>query len=154
MPVKSASKSDVLFMRRALVLARRGQGKVSPNPLVGCVIVKSGQVIAEGWHKRYGGDHAEVDALKKAGAKAKGATMFVTLEPCSHWGKTPPCVEAVLAAGIRKVVVATSDPNPVNNGRSLRILRRKGIEVVLGVCADEARALNPGFIKYITTGLP
>ena len=150
----SLISNDVHVMKRAIALARRGLGHTSPNPMVGCVIVKGGKVIAEDWHKFCGSAHAEVGALKKAGARARGATMYVTLEPCSHWGRTPPCVEAILKAGIRKVVVPMADPNPVNNGKSLRILRAKGIKVVTGVCEKEARALNSAFIKYITTGRP
>ena len=133
---------DIKFMRRAMELARRAEGRTSPNPLVGCVIVKKGSVIAEGWHKVYGADHAEVDALKKAGAKARGAVMYVTLEPCAHWGKTPPCVDAVMAAGIRKVVVAMQDPNPLTNGKSIRQMRQHGIEVVTDVCRHEACAAS------------
>jgi diaminohydroxyphosphoribosylaminopyrimidine deaminase/5-amino-6-(5-phosphoribosylamino)uracil reductase len=147
-------KNDIYYMRRAIAMARKAIGRTSPNPLVGCVIVKSGKVIAEGWHKFCGGAHAEVDALKKAGTGAKGATMYVNLEPCSHWGRTPPCVEAILKAGIKKVVVAMVDPNPVNNGKSLRILQAKGVKVVTGVCEEEAKALNTAFVKYITTRMP
>ncbi|NTV28495.1 MAG: bifunctional diaminohydroxyphosphoribosylaminopyrimidine deaminase/5-amino-6-(5-phosphoribosylamino)uracil reductase RibD [Candidatus Omnitrophica bacterium] len=146
--------SDDKFMRRALVLAGRGRGKTSPNPMVGCVIVRGGRVVSEGWHRFCGGDHAEVMALRKAGARAKGATMYVTLEPCSHWGRTPPCVDAVLSAGIRKVVVAMVDPNAVNNGKSLRMLRKAGVEVVTGVGAEEAARLNQAFVKYMKTGMP
>jgi len=146
--------ADQQYMRRAIRLAMRAAGKTSPNPLVGCVIVKAGRVIAGGWHKVCGGDHAEVDALKKAGARAKGATMYVTLEPCAHWGRTPPCAEAVIAAGIKKLVVAMTDPNPLTNGKSLQKIRRAGIDVVSGVLADEARAMNRPFIKYITRKMP
>ena len=146
--------SDQKFMQRAIILAKRAAGRTSPNPLVGCVIVKSGKVVAEGWHKACGGDHAEADALKKVGAKARGATMYVTLEPCSHWGRTPPCVDAVLAAGIRKVVVAMQDPNPLVNGRSIRKMRSRGLEVVTGVCTADARDMNLAFIKYISKKMP
>ena len=145
---------DIKFMQRAIILAKRATGRTSPNPLVGCVIVKNGKVIAEGWHKVCGADHAEVDALKKAADKARGATMYVTLEPCSHWGRTPPCVDAVLAAGIKKVVVAMKDPNPLTNGRSIRKMRARGLEVVTGVCAVEARDMNLAFIKYILKKMP
>ena len=146
--------SDQKFMQRAIMLAKRAAGRTSPNPLVGCVIVKSGKVVGEGWHKACGGDHAEVDALKKAGAKARGAVLYVTLEPCSHWGRTPPCVDAVLAAGIRKVVVAMQDPNPLVNGRSIRKMRSRGLEVVTGVCTAQARDMNLAFIKYILKKMP
>lgn len=145
---------DTRFMLRALELAKQGRGKVSPNPMVGCVIVKQGRIIAEGWHERYGGDHAETSALKKAGAGAKGAVMYVTLEPCAHWGKTPPCSDAVLAAGIRKVVIAMVDPNPLTRGKSVRRLRRAGVTVEVGVCGDDALALNRSFTKYISGGTP
>ncbi len=145
---------DLKFMQRAIALAKRATGRTSPNPLVGCVIVKSGKVVAEGWHKACGGDHAEVDALKKAGVRAKGATMYVTLEPCAHWGRTPPCVDAVLAAGITKVVVAMKDPNPLTNGKSIRKMRAQGIEVVTGVCLSEAEEMNLAFIKYILKKMP
>ncbi len=147
-------KDDIFYMQQAIALANRAVGKTSPNPIVGCVIVKSGKVVAKGWHKRCGADHAEVDALKKAGEKARGATMYVTLEPCSHWGRTPPCVDAVLKAGIKKIVVAMIDPNPTNNGKSLKILKKYGVTVVLGVCGDEARMMNRPFIKYITQKMP
>ncbi|NLE65363.1 MAG: bifunctional diaminohydroxyphosphoribosylaminopyrimidine deaminase/5-amino-6-(5-phosphoribosylamino)uracil reductase RibD [Elusimicrobia bacterium] len=146
--------SDAYFMQRAIHLARKAEGKTSPNPLVGCVIVRNGRVVAEGWHKKCGADHAEVMALKKAGASARGATLYVTLEPCSHWGRTPPCVEAILNAGISRVVAAMRDPNPVNNGRSFRRFKRARVEVLVGVCEEEARALNPGFLKVMTAGLP
>ena len=145
---------DIFYMRRALMLAGKGRGAVSPNPMVGCVIVKAGRIIAEGWHKGYGGDHAEVEALKQAGIKAKGSVMYVTLEPCSHWGHTPPCVDAVLAAGIKKVVMAMTDPNRLTNGKSAAKLRDAGIDVVVGVCEADARAMNAPFIKYISTKTP
>jgi diaminohydroxyphosphoribosylaminopyrimidine deaminase/5-amino-6-(5-phosphoribosylamino)uracil reductase len=146
--------SDLQFMQRAVMLAKRATGRTSPNPLVGCVIVKNGKLIAEGWHKVCAGDHAEVDALKKAGVKTKGATMYVTLEPCAHWGRTPPCVDAVLAAGIKKIVVAMKDPNPLTNGKSIRKMRSRGLEVVTGVGASEARDMNLAFIKYISKKMP
>ena len=145
---------DVDYMNRALALAKRGLGRTSPNPLVGCVIVKKGRIIAEGWHKNFGAHHAEVEALKKAGIRARGATMYVTLEPCSHWGKTPPCLKAVLEAGIKRVVVAMKDPNPVNNGRSLQALGARGVQVVSGVCEDKAKDMNAAFTKFITRKLP
>ncbi len=145
---------DQQYMRRAITLARRAQGKTSPNPMVGCVIVKAGRVIAEGWHKVYGGDHAEVNALKKAGVRAKGATMYVTLEPCAHWGRTPPCVDAVMAAGIKRVVVAMADPNLLTNGKSFAKLRKAGIQTESGVLEAEAREMNKAFIKFITRNTP
>jgi diaminohydroxyphosphoribosylaminopyrimidine deaminase/5-amino-6-(5-phosphoribosylamino)uracil reductase len=146
--------SDQKFMQRAITLAKRATGHTSPNPLVGCVIVKDKKIIAQGWHKTCGGDHAEVDALKKAGVKARGSTMYVTLEPCAHWGRTPPCVDAVLAAGIKKVVVAMRDPNPLTNGKSISKMRAQGLKVVTGVCGADAQAMNLAFIKYISKKMP
>lgn len=145
---------DASYMLQALELAEQGLGLTSPNPMVGCVIVKKGQVIAEGWHKVCGGDHAEVVALMRAGTRAKGATMYVTLEPCAHWGRTPPCVDAVLKAGIKRVVIAMKDPNPLVSGRSVAKLKKAGVEVVTGVCEEQSRRMNAAFIKYITTRLP
>lgn len=144
--------SDETFMRRALVLARRGTGKTSPNPVVGAVVVRAGKIIGEGWHKRPGGSHAEVFALH--GINARGATLYVTLEPCCTFGKTPPCTDAVIAAGIRRVVVAARDPNPRHAGRGLTVLRRAGIKVEEGLLAGEAIRINAAFNKWITTGLP
>ena len=118
-------------MRRALVLARRGWGRTAPNPMVGAVVVREGTVVGEGWHARYGGPHAEVAALAKAGRKARGATVYVTLEPCAHWGKTPPCADALVAAGVARVVCATRDPNRKARGGAA-VLRRAGITVELG----------------------
>lgn len=141
-------------MRRALALARRAAGRTSPNPLVGAVVVRDGRVVGEGYHRKAGTPHAEVHALRAAGALAQGATLYVTLEPCDHHGRTPPCTEAILAAGIRRVVTATIDPNPLVAGRGLERLRRAGVEVVTGVLEDEARELNEAFFKYITAGRP
>lgn len=141
-------------MKRALELAALALGKTRTNPLVGAVIVKDGQVIAEGLHRCYGADHAEVDALKYAGGLATGAEMYVTLEPCVHFGKTPPCVEAIKAVGIRRVVVATLDPNPIVNGAGIHSLQEAGIEIVVGVCEDEAKRLNEAYFKFISTGMP
>jgi diaminohydroxyphosphoribosylaminopyrimidine deaminase / 5-amino-6-(5-phosphoribosylamino)uracil reductase len=142
-------------MRRGLELARRGIGFVEPNPAVGAVIVADdGHVIGEGWHARFGGAHAEVMALAEAGEAARGATLFVTLEPCCHFGKTPPCSRAVIAAGIRRVVVATVDPAAHVNGGGIAELRAAGIEVEVGLMADEAQRLIAPFAKLMTTGLP
>ncbi len=145
---------DEKFMLRAMEQAGKGLGRTSPNPMVGCVIVRNGRVIADGYHHYYGGDHAEVDALKKAGLKARGAVMYVTLEPCAHWGKTPPCVDAIIVAGIKKVVIAMKDPNPLTYGASIRKLKSKGVSVVVGVGADQSLAMNVPFIKYIKTRMP
>src|SRR5882762_4964977 len=144
------SQQDQRFMRRALALAQRGLGKTSPNPAVGAVLVRKGRVVAEGWHKRAGGPHAEVFALR--GVKARDATLYVTMEPCSTWGKTPPCTEAIITAGVKRVVVAALDPNPKHNGRGLTALRRAGIQVEAGLLSDEATILNEPFNKWVTTG--
>lgn len=148
------SRQDQEFMHRALTLAERAEGNTSPNPLVGCVIVKDGLVISEGFHRQCGGAHAEVAALNKAGVQARGATMYVTLEPCFHHGRTPPCVEAILNAGIKTVFIAVKDPNPLVSGKSIRHLRREGVVVHLGLLKKEAARLNRWFNKYITTGMP
>ncbi len=141
-------------MRVALALARKGVGDTSPNPAVGAVVVRAGKIVGRGYHRRAGLAHAEVDALRQAGAAARRATLYVTLEPCNHTGKTPPCCDAVLAAGVSRVVVGTRDPNPVTNGRGLARLRRFGVDVRVGVLEDEARRLNRPFAKYITTKRP
>lgn len=132
-------------MRRALRLARRGWGQTAPNPLVGAVVVRDGRIIAEGWHARFGEAHAEAMALAAAGEQARGADVYVTLEPCAHHGKTPPCADALIAAGVRRVVIACADPNVEAGGGAAR-LRQAGIEVVLGTCEDEARELNAPFL--------
>lgn len=147
-------QTDTKYMKRALTLARKGVGKTSPNPAVGCVIVKDGQIIGEGWHKQAGGPHAEVFALEKAGAAARGADVYVTLEPCSHTGKTPPCCDALIRAGVRRVVAGMVDPNPHVNGAGLAGLRQAGIETVCGVLENECLAINRAFLKHVTTGLP
>ena len=136
---------DARFMRRALALAARGAGNVSPNPLVGAVVVQGSRTVGEGWHAHYGGDHAEVAALRAAGENARGATMYVSLEPCNHTGKTPPCVNAIIEAGIKRVVFAVSDPNPVASGGQ-QALRAAGIEVVGGTLQIEATELNQWFL--------
>ena len=141
-------------MNRAWELALKGWGKTSPNPMVGALIVKSGKIIAEGYHHSCGNDHAEIDALKKAGVKAKGATLYVTLEPCGHTGRTPPCTQAIVKAGIKNVVAGALDPNKLNNGRSLKFLKRHGIETEQGLLADEIAHMNEAFNHWITTGRP
>lgn len=142
------------YMLYAIELAKRGIGSVNPNPLVGAVIVKDNQIIGEGWHEKYGGPHAEVNAFKNAICDIKGADMYITLEPCSHYGKTPPCAKAIASYGIKRVFVGMKDPNPLVSGRGIKILEDNGIEVVCGVNEAECRALNPVFIKYITTSKP
>ncbi len=148
------NSNDHAWMARALQLARKGLYTTHPNPRVGCVIVKDGVLIGEGWHLRAGEPHAEVHALRQAGEAARGATAYVTLEPCSHHGRTPPCAEALVEAGVGRVVAAMQDPNPQVAGRGLARLRSVGIEVSSGVLENEARALNAGFIKRMETGLP
>lgn len=148
------SSQDHEFMAQALGLAARGQGAVEPNPLVGCVIVAHGNPIGRGWHQRFGGPHAEVEALHEAGEAARNATMYVTLEPCCHHGKTPPCVAAILQAGIRRVVVALRDPFPRVDGGGLRVLQDAGLEVTLGLQAADARSLNAPYLKRLQHGRP
>ncbi len=148
------AESDASFMAAALRLARKGMGYVSPNPLVGAVVVKEGRVVGRGYHARYGGPHAEVVALAEAGETANAATLYVTLEPCAHYGKTPPCVDAIIDAGVARVVVGMRDPNPLVNGKGVEALSKRGIAVTVGVCEEECRSLNEAYVKYITTGLP
>lgn len=142
------------FMARALELAAQAKGRTSPNPMVGALVVKDGRVLAAGYHQKAGTPHAEVIALEQAGPAARGATLYVTLEPCSHFGRTPPCVNKIIAAGIKEVVVAMVDPNPQVNGRGIKMLREAGIKVTVGVLQKEAEKLNEAFIKYITTHRP
>ena len=142
------------YMDLALELAEKGKGYVNPNPMVGAVVVKDGEIVGKGWHKFYGGPHAEVYALEEAGEKAEGATIYVTLEPCSHFGKTPPCAEKIKKMKIKKCVIACLDPNPIVAGRGKKILEEAGIEVVVGVREKEAKELNKVFMKYITEKNP
>ncbi len=142
------------FMALAIQIARQGDERVEPNPLVGAVVVREGRVVGQGHHERYGGPHAEVNALRAAGEAARGATLYVTLEPCSHHGKTPPCVEAVIAAGVREVAIGAMDPNPLVDGRGILALEAAGILVTHGILAQEARALCPWFFKTHETGTP
>ncbi len=141
-------------MEHALALARKGIGLASPNPMVGCVIVREGQIVGEGFHQYEWRDHAEIVALKMAGEKARGATLYVTLEPCNHTGRTGPCTEAIMAAGVHRVVAAMEDPNPVNSGRGFERLRAADVEVFTGVCEEEARRLNEAFTCWIRTKKP
>ena len=145
---------DEEFMQEALRLARNAAGRTSPNPLVGAVIVREGRIVGAGWHRKAGTPHAEIHALNMAGNLAKGATLYVTLEPCSHYGRTGPCAEAVVKAGIKRVVIGMGDPNPKVAGKGIAILERAGIEVRCGVLEDEARALNEVFLKWIATQKP
>jgi diaminohydroxyphosphoribosylaminopyrimidine deaminase/5-amino-6-(5-phosphoribosylamino)uracil reductase len=145
---------DEHYMRMALELARKGEGFTSPNPMVGAVVVKDGKVVGRGYHVRAGAAHAEVVALQEAGEGAQDATLYVNLEPCCHYGRTGPCVKEIVAAKVKKVVVAMVDPNPLVAGKGLAFLREAGLEVVTGVLAAEAERLNEVFCKYITTGFP
>jgi diaminohydroxyphosphoribosylaminopyrimidine deaminase/5-amino-6-(5-phosphoribosylamino)uracil reductase len=145
---------DAHYMARALELARKGVYTTHPNPRVGCVIVRDGQIVGEGWHERTGEPHAEPNALRAAGDKARGATVYVTLEPCSHHGRTPPCADALVSAGVARVVAGMQDPNPEVAGRGMQRLAQAGIEVLSGVLESQARALNPGFLKRMEHGLP
>lgn len=145
---------DLSFMRRALALAKRGEGFVSPNPMVGALIVKDGRILAQGWHHAVGQAHAEVDALRKLDFSAPGATLYVTLEPCNHQGRTPPCTQAVIRAGITRVVAAMRDPNPSVSGHGLDVLQRAGIETCVGVAEAEARELNAAFLTFVTKKRP
>lgn len=149
-----ATREDFRHMARALQLAEQGLYSTRPNPRVGCVLVKDGTVIGEGWHVYAGGPHAEVEALRQAGGRARGAACYVTLEPCCHHGRTPPCTEALIAAGVARVVAAAGDPNPEVAGRGLRALEQAGIAVQTGILAEAAEALNAGFFKRMRTGRP
>ena len=149
------TSEDLKYMKRVLTLARKGMGRTSPNPMVGTVLVKRNRVIGEGYHHCYGGPHAEVVALKElTKQQTKGATLYVNLEPCRHYGKTPPCLPAILKSGVRRVVIGTTDPNPQMNGKSIDEMQRKGVVVEAGVLEGQCRELNRGYFKYITTGMP
>lgn len=152
--MNSQENVDEKYMRLAIELAEKGKGRTSPNPMVGAVIVKNGEIVGMGYHQKAGTPHAEVNAIKDAGDNAKNSTMYVNLEPCSHYGRTPPCTDAIIKAGISRVVIAMTDPNPKVNGKGKAILESQGIEVLTGILEQEARKLNEVFIKYITTGMP
>lgn len=145
---------DQQYMRRAIELAQKGEGYTKPNPLVGAVIVKDNKIIGEGYHQFYGGPHAEINAFRNALEDVKGGKMYVTLEPCSHYGKTPPCALAIVESGIKEVVIGMKDPNPLVAGRGIRILEEAGIKVTCEVLEEEVKELNEIFIKYISTKLP
>ena len=146
--------AEARAMRVALRLARRGVGSTHPNPRVGAVVLRGGEIVADGYHARAGEAHAEVRALEKAGDLARGATLVATLEPCAHFGKTPPCVDAILAAGVRRVVIGMRDPNPLVDGRGIAALEHAGLDVVVGALEDQCRELNPAYLKQLRTGLP
>lgn len=145
---------DEFYMKRALQLAEKGIGKVNPNPLVGAVIVKNDKIIGEGYHEHFGGSHAEVNALSNSTESVEGSTIYVTLEPCCHYGKTPPCINAIIANKIKRVVVGALDPNPLVSGKGIQILREHGIEVATGVLEADCKKINEIFIKFITTKMP
>jgi diaminohydroxyphosphoribosylaminopyrimidine deaminase / 5-amino-6-(5-phosphoribosylamino)uracil reductase len=145
---------DRKYMARALQLALRGAGHTRPNPMVGAVLVKDGRIIGEGWHKQYGGPHAEVNAFASATEDPEGATLYVSLEPCSHYGKTPPCADLIIRKKVARVVAALEDPNPLVSGRGFRKLRANGIRVTVGVLAEEARHINDVFLTYVTRRRP
>jgi len=153
-PSRVVSAAEVRAMTAAIRLARRGVGTTHPNPRVGAVVVRGGEILGRGFHACAGEAHAEVRALEEAGKRARGATLVSTLEPCAHHGRTPPCVDAILAAGIRRVVLGMRDPNPLVNGRGVAALRAAGVEIVEDVRTDECRELNPPYLKYLATGLP
>ncbi len=146
--------NDDYYMDRALELARKGMGRTSPNPMVGAVIVNHGEIVGEGYHRKAGGLHAEIHALNAAKLKARGSKMYVTLEPCSHYGRTPPCTEAIVQAGVKEVIVATLDPNPQVAGRGIKFLQAAGIETSVGIKEKEAKKQNEVFFKYITRKIP
>ncbi len=152
--MKIFSSTDEKYMRMALSLAKKGIGTTAPNPVVGAVLTKNGRIIAADYHKEAGTPHAEALAIRKAGESARGATLYCTLEACAHYGKTPPCVDAVIKSGIKKAVFAMKDPNPVNNGLGITLLKRAGIKVEYGLLEDEAMALNRPFTKFIKSRLP
>ncbi len=148
------TETDIRYMKQAFELAAKGTGFVNPNPLVGAVIVKDGEIISEAYHEKFGGHHAEINAINNAKKPVDGATIYLNLEPCSHFGKTPPCSLALIENKIGKVVIAMTDPNPLVSGKGIKMLKDHGIEVTVGILEDEAKKLNEVFIKFITTGLP
>lgn len=145
---------DEKYIHMTHVMAERGRGSTSPNPVVGALIIKRGRIIARGYHKRFGGPHAEAVAIGTCGNRAKGATLYVSLEPCCHYGKTPPCTDLIIRSGVKRVVCSTVDPNPLVNRKGIRILRKAGIKVDVGILEEEAKKLNEAYFKYITTRIP
>ena len=154
MLLRRQEQSDRRYMRMACRLAEKAAGRTSPNPMVGAVLVRDGKIIASGYHQFAGGDHAEIIALKTAGSKAKGATLYINLEPCNHYGRTPPCTRSLIVAGVKEVVVGMKDPNPLVSGKGLRALVRAGIKVRTGVLHEKCQTLNEAFTKFITRGVP
>lgn len=151
---RSNLTDDHRYMTQAIRLARKAEGRTSPNPLVGAVIVKDGKIVGEGYHRRAGLPHAEAEAINRAKRKAKGATLYVTLEPCDHFGKTPPCCDKIISSGIKKIKIAMKDPNPINNGKGIRRLKARGIGVNIGICKKEAETLNEPYIKFMKKKMP
>ncbi len=147
--IKPSIELDLEMMRRAIRLARRGEGRVEPNPMVGCIIAKRGRIISEGWHRRFGGAHAEVDALRRCSESTRGATVYVSLEPCSHFGKTPPCTQELIRAKVSRVVVAVRDPNPQVKGGGMKQLTRAGIKVTVGICHEESTRLLAPYLTHV-----
>jgi len=147
-------KEDEKFMGKALLLARKAEGRTRPNPLVGALVVKNSRIVGKGFHKKAGESHGEIEALAIARNKARGATLYTTMEPCTHWGRTGPCTEAIIAHGIRRVVIGSIDPNPLVSGKGVRALRRASVEVTLNVLADEARRINEAYFSFMRTGRP
>jgi diaminohydroxyphosphoribosylaminopyrimidine deaminase/5-amino-6-(5-phosphoribosylamino)uracil reductase len=152
--VERMLQDDEYWMKRVLRLAEKGRGRTSPNPMVGAVLIKDGRTVGEGYHARAGEAHAEIIALKKAGAEARGATLYTNLEPCSHYGKTPPCAPALIEAGVKRVVVGMEDPNPLVKGKGLKMLKNAGLNVNVGILEEDCQRLNEAFCKYIQTGEP
>ncbi|MEE9605406.1 MAG: bifunctional diaminohydroxyphosphoribosylaminopyrimidine deaminase/5-amino-6-(5-phosphoribosylamino)uracil reductase RibD [Candidatus Scalindua sp.] len=152
--MKKKTLDDNYFMREAIRLARKGIGKTSPNPVVGAVIVRNGKIIGRGYHRKYGDWHAEINAIKDANSNVKGATAYITLEPCSHYGKTPPCVDTLIKERIGRVVVGTLDPNPSVNSKGIKTLKSKGMKIDVGILEDECRELNEHYFKFIKSGTP
>ncbi|MCX6825688.1 MAG: bifunctional diaminohydroxyphosphoribosylaminopyrimidine deaminase/5-amino-6-(5-phosphoribosylamino)uracil reductase RibD, partial [candidate division Zixibacteria bacterium] len=142
------------FLRMTLALAEKGRGQTSPNPMVGAVIVKNGKIVGQGYHKKAGGPHAEIIALKQAGGESKGATLYINLEPCCHFGRTNPCTDTIVEAGIREVVYAIKDPNPRMNGQGANMLKKAGLKVSGGYLREDAERLNEAYLKFIRTGRP
>lgn len=146
--------NDQFYMKRAIKISQLGEFTTSPNPNVGCVIVKNNVIVGEGWHEQPGKDHAEINALKMAGKNAKGGTAYITLEPCNHFGKTPPCCNALVTSGINRVIISNIDPNPKVSGKGILFLKQHGIIVKIGLLSKESQKNNKGFFKRMKTGLP
>ncbi len=145
---------NISYMKRAIQLSKLGEFTTAPNPNVGCVIVNNNHIVGEGWHKKYGDNHAEINALNMAGKKAKGGTAYITLEPCNHFGKTPPCCKALVNSGITHVIISSLDPNPKVSGKGIIYLRNHGVFVEIGMLSNESKKSNKGFFKRMKTGFP